>query len=192
VDEDMSGIQTVLYCLAKYDEALRGELLLTNTSKSDGNGTLVYDLGISNDHIQYEILNSMDYERMKECFGNIRSKLVQKTNKKEIQKLCIQRSVTTSKEYDDLRKEVTHLPEDPKFNGVTWYDFLNPTEKKIELQDFANTVIQNNKKLPTDYVEWSSSVNLPSLQNIRDGYFGEKTNCLEIMEMYAPIERRRR
>jgi len=193
VDDDMSGIQNVLYCLAKYDEALRGELLLTNSSKSEGDGKLVFDLGISNDHIQYEILNSLDYDRMKECFGNIRAKLVQKTNKKDIQKLCIQRNVKSSKEYEELRNELTHLPEDPKFNGMTWFDFLNPTTEKITIQQFGKTVAENDKRLPSEYIEWHSSVNFPSLQNIRDGYFGEdNTNFLEIVEKFSPLERRRR
>lgn len=193
VDDDMSGIQNVLCCLAKYDEAIRGELLLTHSSKTKGDGTLMFDLGISNDHIQYEILNSLDYERMKECFGSIRTKLVQKTNKKEIQKLCIQRNVQSSKEYEDLRKELTHLPDDPKFNGTTWFDFLNPNVEKITIQEFGKTVVENNKRLPSEYNEWYSSVKFPSLQNIRDGYFGEdNANFLEIIEKFAPLERRRR
>jgi superfamily II DNA or RNA helicase len=193
VDDDMSGIQNVLYCLAKYDEALRGELLLTNSSVSKGDGEIVFDIGISNEHIQYEILNSLDYERMKECFRNIQAKLVQKTNKKEIQKLCFQRNVKTSKEYEDLRKELTHLPDDPKFNGTTWFDFLNPNTEKISIQEFGNTVIENNKRFPSEYTHWHSEVNFPSLQNIRDGYFGEdRANFLEIVEKFAPLERRRR
>jgi superfamily II DNA or RNA helicase len=192
IDEDMSGIQNVLYRLAMYDEALRGELLLTSTSKSEENKDIVYDFGISNNHIQYEILNSSDYERMKECFGNIRAKLVNKTNKKEIQKLCIQRNIRTSKDYDDFRKELPHLPEDPKFSGTTWFDFLNPNVEKMLIQRLVDIVVQNNKKLPTDYCDWHITVNLPSLQEIRDGYFGEQTNFLEIIEKFSPIERRRR
>jgi superfamily II DNA or RNA helicase len=192
VDEDMSGIQNVLYCLAKYDEALRGELLLTSSSKSEGNNPTGFDLGISNDHIQYEILNSFDYENMKECFQNIRAKLVQKTNKREIQKFCIRNNIQTSKEYDDFRKESPHLPEDPKFSGTTWFDYLNPNTEKVALQEFVNTVVRHSKKLPTDYSDWYSTVNFPSLQNIRDGYFGDQTGFLEIIEKFAPVERRRR
>jgi hypothetical protein len=188
----MSGIERVLYCMAKYDEALRGELILTSSSKSEGNNTLNFNLGISNDHIQYEILSSLDYDRMKECFKNIRAKLVQKTNKHEIQKVCIQRGVRTSKDYYELCGEFTHFPDDPRISGMAWFDFLNPTAEKITIEIFANTVLQHNKRNPSDYAEWYSTVELPSLQNIRDGYFGDHTNFLEIIEKFTPVERRRR
>jgi superfamily II DNA or RNA helicase len=191
VDEDMSGIQNVLYYLAKYDEALRGELLLASSSQSKGESEIEINLGLSNDHIQYEILNSMDLEKMKQCFENIRTKLVQKTNKREIQKLCLQRNIKTSKEYDDLRSEFSHIPDDPRFPGMSWFDFLNPTLEKITLQEFGVVLSKNNKRQPSEYAEWQSN-DLPSLQNIRDGYFGEQTNFLEIVEKFVPIERRRR
>lgn len=194
-DEDMSGIHTVLYSLAKYDEALRGEVLLSSTSKkqedteqeSKGQGE------ISNGRVQYDLISSTDIEKMNECFRSIRAKLVPKSNKKEIQKLCIQHNVRTSKEYENLQKEFIHLPDDPRFNGSTWFDFLNPNVEKISIQEFGKVVIENNKRLPSEYTEWHTQIGYPSLQHIRDGYFGEdKLNFLEIIEKFAPIERRRR
>jgi superfamily II DNA or RNA helicase len=191
IDEDMSGIQNVLYRLALYDEALRGELLLVSSSPSNGDGQIDRQIGTSDEHIQFEILNSLDYEKMKQCFDNIRTKLVQKSNKREIQKLCIQRNIRTSKEYADLRNEFGHLPDDPRFPGMTWFDFLNPTSEKITLQEFGVILSKNNKRQPSEYAEWQSD-DLPSLQHIRDGYFGEQTNFLEIVERFVPAERRRR
>jgi superfamily II DNA or RNA helicase len=188
LDEDMSGIQNVLYCLAKYDEALRGELLLTTPSKSTGNGVSVSNLGISNDHIQYEILTSHDYERMKECFQNIQAKLVHKLNKKDIQKLCIQRKIITSKDYDELRKELIHLPEDPRFSGITWFDYLNLNIQKISYEEFRKTT---DKQSATEYAAWQPETGYPSLQNIRDGYFGEDKRNFQEYES-SESERRRR
>lgn len=193
IDEDMSGIQSVLISLARCDEALRGELLLSNSSDKKDSSDNSLTIGFSSEHCNIETISSLDVEKMKQCFQNIRSSLISKTNKKEIQKLCIQRNVKTSKEYEELRNELTHLPEDPRYNGTTWFDFLNPTTEKVSIQQFGHTVIENNKRLPSEYINWNSEVKFPSLQNIRDGYFGEdRTNFLEIVEKFAPLERRRR
>jgi hypothetical protein len=108
-----------------------------------------------------------------------------------IQNFCLERGIKTSKEYEELRKEIHKMPENP--NGtMTWFDFLNPTAEKITIEIFANTVLQHNKRNPSDYAEWHSTVEFPSLQNIRDGYFGDHTNFLEIIEKFTPVERRRR
>lgn len=193
VDEDMSGIESVLCYLARCDDVLRGELLLTNSTKAEGESIRVQDLGTTNEHLQYELISSTDYEKMKECFENIRAKLVVKTNRKEIQKLCIQRKIQTSKEYRVLRNEMTHLPENPLFGGTTWFDYLNPNTEKINIQVFVQRLNEANKSLPSDYIDWYQQVNYPSLQNIRDGYFGEEqTNFIQIVEKFAPLERRRR
>ena len=194
-DEDMGGIHSVLLSLAQYDDALRGEVLLTSKTKTEDNDTpQTSEVGnISDNIVQYDVLSSTDVEKMKECFKNISISLIPKTNKKVIQKLCFEKGIKTSKEYEELRKELNHLPEDPRFSGVTWFDFLNPDTIKISLQEFINKVIENNLRLPSEYTNWSNQNNYINLQNIRDGYFGEeKINFIELVEKYAPIERRRR
>lgn len=193
IDEDMSGIQNVLYSLGKYDNALRGELLISLSTKSKDPLHVDRNIGLSSDHIQFEIFNSLDYEKMKECCKNIATRLIPKSNKKEIQKLCIQLNIQTSKEYEKLCKEFNHLPEDPRFNGTTWFDFLNPNVEKLDLKVFINTIIEKNLRLPSEYNEWYYQNGYPSLQNIRDGYFREdQTNFIELMEKFSPVERRRR
>jgi superfamily II DNA or RNA helicase len=193
-DEDMSGIQNVILALAKYDEALRGEVMFSVSSKKKGYDELYdKDVGKTSDgRIQYDMISSTDIEKMHECFGKIRTLLIPKSNKKEIQKLCHSKNIKDSKEYELLRSEFPHLPEDPRFTGTTWFDFLNPSVEKIDLKMFVNTVVENKKKLPTEYIYWHQQRNYPSLQNIRDGYFGDQTNFLEIIEKFAPVERRRR
>lgn len=195
VDEDMSGIHNVLYSLAKYDDALRGEVMLScSLKKKENEQHSEKDFGkIADGRIQYDMISSTDIDKMNECFGKIRTLLIPKSNKKEIQKLCIEKNVKDSKEYELLRSEFLHLPDDPRFTGVTWFDFLNPNVNKISIQEFGKTIIENNKRLPSEYVKWYKEMGYPSLQNIRDGYFGdEKINFLEIIEKFAPIERRRR
>jgi hypothetical protein len=139
------------------------------------------------------MISSTDIEKMHECFQTIRERLVHKTNRKAIQKLCIQRNVTTQKDYILLQSEMTHLPDNPIFSGTTWFDYLNPNTEKIDIQVFVQTLNEANKGLPSDYIDWYQQVNYPSLQNIRDGYFGEEqTNFIQIVETFAPLERRRR
>ena len=194
-DENMAGIHKVLLELAQYDEALRGEVLLTSKTKSEDNNTLqTSEVGnISDNIVQYDLISSNDVEKMKECFKNISISLVPKTNKKVIQKLCFEKGIKTSKEYEELRKELNYLPEDPRFSETTWFDFLNPNVTKVLLQDFIAKVVENNKRTVKEYIEWSHQNNYIELQSIRDGYFGEeKTNFIELIEKYSPLERRRR
>jgi hypothetical protein len=65
--------------------------------------------------------------------------------------------------------------------------------EKLNIQTFAKTVVENGKYEPSDYDEWYSQVGYPSLQNIRDGYFGENQKDFKvILEKFAYIEKRRR
>jgi hypothetical protein len=109
-----------------------------------------------------------------------------------IQNFCLERGIKTSKEYEELRKEIHKMPENP--NGtMTWFDFLNPNENKIALKTFLEAVVYSGKRDPFDYANWYDQMNYPSLQNIRDGYFGkESTDFLEMIEQFSPTERRRR
>jgi predicted helicase len=194
-NEDMSGIQNVIVALAKYDDALRGEVLFSSQSKPKTDNVVNdRDTGTSSaSRIQSDMISSTDIEKMHECFQTIRERLVHKTNRKAIQKLCIQRNVTTQKDYILLQSEMTHLPDNPLFGGTTWFDYLNPNTEKIDVQVFVKTLNEANKGLPSDYIDWYQQVNYPSLQNIRDGYFGEdQTNFIQIVETFAPLERRRR
>lgn len=184
VDDDMSGIQSVLYCLAKFDEALRGELLLTNPSAAKGDGDTVLDLGISNEHIQYEILNSLDYERMKECFGNIRNKLTKTRTKKEsyeaVQQINKLYEFKSKISYFESKSVHPKFIDDPKVyfrdRWSCWYEFLGVDisqypktkhewiqtckEKKIQTwEEYKlkkdNTLPENPSEMYEDYTNWN-------------------------------------
>jgi len=194
-DEDMSGIQNVLIALAEHDEALRGEILLIPSDNNPrGDGPNDRDYGFKSDgHIQCDMLSSSNVESMKKCFQNVRSFIVPIWNKKEIQHQCIANNINTSKKYLEWYVNFKNYPKDPRFSGMSWFDFLNYKVEKMDMKVFAETVIKNKKITPSEYELWHEGLNLPSLQNIRDGYFGEdKQNFMEIIEKFVPVERRRR
>jgi len=133
-DEDMSGIQNVILALAKYDEALRGEIILSLYSKKKENGEL-YDKDVgktSDERIQYDMISSTDIEKMQECFGKIRNDLTKTQNKKEkyeiVQNFNKQLGIISKMHYFESKEYHPKYIEDPKkyFNEywISWYNFL--------------------------------------------------------------------
>jgi hypothetical protein len=81
------------------------------------------------------------------------------------------------------------LPSDPRPKNTSWYEYLHPADTRVRsfVKDILNS---NNLRVEHQYNEWLSSqqsdvkVNLPSVQNINDGYFGsEYTNFNDLLSV---------
>jgi len=133
-DEDMKGIQNVLLALAQYDDALRGEVLLTSKTKTENNNIFqTSEVGNTSDIIvQYDVLSPTDVEKMKECFESIRTILTIKRTKKEsyefIKQLNKQLNIVSKNQYLESKLIHPKYIEDPKIyfreHWTCWYEFL--------------------------------------------------------------------
>lgn len=134
VDEDLSGIQNVILALAKYDDALRGEVMMLSSSKSKGNN-IIKEVDNGNSSltiIQSDMFSSTDVEKMQECFGRIRNSLTITRTKKEsydmIQKFNKQLRIISKNQYLESRNIHPKYIGDPtiyfKEHWTCWYDFL--------------------------------------------------------------------
>jgi len=171
-DEDMSGIQNILISLAQFDEALRGEVLLTLKTDKNGEGTISQsNYGEhSIERVQYDLISSLDVEKMKTCFQNIRTTLTTKKTKREsyeVVRYCNkQLNIKTKNQY--LQSEFIHPKyiKDPKIyfreNWTCWYDFLGvdislfPKTK----HDFIKVCKQKQIKTWEEYKE-KKDISLP-------------------------------
>jgi hypothetical protein len=102
-------------------------------------------LGLSNEHIQFDILNSTDVEKMKQCFENIRAKLTSTKTKKEtyesvrhINKLY---QIKSKRLYFESKLIHPKYINDPKIyfqdRWICWYDFLG-----VETNQYPKTKIE--------------------------------------------------
>ena len=133
-NEDMSGIQTIILALAKYDDALRGEIMLScSLKKKENEEYFEKDFGKTSDgRIQYDMISSTDIEKMNECFGKIRNNLTKTRNKKEkyeiVQNCNKQLRIISKMQYFESKEYHPKYIEEPKkyFNEywISWYNFL--------------------------------------------------------------------
>ena len=135
---------------------------------------------LRNDVLRDEVIllcSSRDANECKNIFLNIRGNLFPTLETSRIQELCVSKGIDTQIDYSLLRLEVPELPEDPRPANTTWYDYLHPANLKAS--SFVKLVLNaNNIRLAHKYDEWRNTqppeikINLPSIQNINDGYFG--------------------
>lgn len=201
-EEDLSAFESVLYSLSEYDGKIFDEVILKSRIRNNKLGCGVGDVNevIYRDsdlaeNIVMDIYNSNTDDVVK-CFNQIKNLIFRKRSNKEIQKYCFNRNIRTSRQYEQLRKEITDLPEDPRIGNMSWFDYLNSDiEERIRLDIFANEyLIKNNIRSAEKYDEWQrgSDLQVPTLQNINDGYFGEINNFNSILLKYCPkIDKRR-
>ena len=192
-DEDMSGFEEVLTSLASCDDQLRDEIILRASNIVDSKETpsTPDNAGAVAECIMIDDYDGSNLDEIKKCFSNIRKSLFPSRESKRIQELCIEKGVDTSIEYAmTLCTQIPELPEDPKPKSQLWYDYLHPTlSERITVQIFVKDILEmNNLRVGHKYDEWLGiqpsdvRVNLPSVQNISDGYFGvDYTNFNELL-----------
>jgi len=195
-DEDLSGFEEVLMALASSDDHIRDEIVLRsgnydqNRKKDDYSSELTGNVPECIMIDEYEA----DIGEIKRCFMSVRKNLFATKESKTIQKLCIEKGIDTSIEYNKLRESIPELPEDPRQKGVEWYDYLHPLNlERISCVDFVINYIQPNKiRSGNAYDDWYNSPSndytkvLPSLQHITDGFFGvDYTNFNVIIDKFG-------
>lgn len=186
-DEDLSGFEEVLTALASCDKALQDEIVLRANSGTKSEIESEKDM-VRDETPEYIIMEGFDAipEEIGKCFRNIRKNIF--GQKDWVQRLCIERKVDTSLEYEKLRFSIPELPENPLAKGETWFNFLHPYDVgRINREVFSQEILKKNR-LQTGqcYHEWreKNSKELPLLQHITDGYFGlEWSNYNRIYEM---------
>ena len=132
-------------------------------------------------------------DEIKRCFTNIRINLCQATkDNKRIRELCIEKGVDTSVEYERLRLRIPELPEDPRPNNTTWFNYLHPMlTERISGADFVNS-IPHDLLVGHEYDKWrgiqsvANISKLPSVQHIIDGYLGlDNTNFNTLRDKFG-------
>jgi len=196
-DDDMSGFNHTLTALASCDEQLRDEVILRSTESTDSldKPPSINSIGTAPECIMIDYCDGSSQDAIRQLFIDIRQNLYRSIDSKSIQKLCIDKGIDTSIEYStSLRTQIPELPEDPKPKNSSWYDYLHrELIKRIPVQDFVKDVLEpNSLRIGHKYDEWlgvqPSDVkrNLPSVQHINDGYFGnEYTNFNGLIEKFA-------
>lgn len=202
-DEDLSGFEEVLMALASSDDHIRDEIVI-RSGKNSENDNISYNSSEINGTIP-ECIMIDEYEansdEIKRCFMSVRKKIFETKESKTIQKLCIEKGIDTSIEYNNLRNDIPELPEDPRPKGVEWYDYLHPYNlERISCAEFFTTYIHPNQLRSGDtYDNWYNSLpkdnskTLPSLQHITDGFFGsDYTNYNIIIDKFGKKSTRKR
>ena len=135
------------------------------------------DTALMNEIIR--LCSMSDATQCKKVFINIRNNLFPSGESKRVQEYCVSKGIHTSAEYSLLRLDMPELPSDPRPKNTSWYEYLHPADTRVRsfVKDILNS---NNLRVEHEYDEWLSSqqsdvkVNLPSVQNINDGYFGSE------------------
>lgn len=147
----MSKIEATLASLCTTDAALRDEVLLLGSLRDSGECQAV--------------------------FKNVRKTLFPTQESKRVQEFCVSKGIQTSVEYSHLRADIHELPEDPRPANTTWYEYLHPDNDRVK--KFRAILDRNNIRTAAAYDEWLIDQphlkgEVPSVQNILDGYFGEE------------------
>jgi len=190
-DEELSGFEEVLSALASCDEQIRDEIVLRTKPYIKPSDPLPPSPETGDTLPECIMIEEFeaDQEEIKRGFTNIRKNLFPAKESRRIQELCIDKGIDTSIEYSmSLRTQIPELPEDPKPKGCSWYDYLHPSVERIQVQEFVDILETNRLRVGHKYDEWLGvqpsdiRMKLPSVQNINDGYFGEYTNYIGLLE----------
>jgi hypothetical protein len=197
-DEDMSGFEQALVALTSCDSQLKDEVFRnTIGSISDCDSVSLESISSRPEQIMIDRVESDSIE-MRKLFGNVRAGIFPMSDRYRVQKYCKEKGIVTSVEY--IRARMTdpsvQLPEQPfsLSSTTTWFDFLHPTrEVRMSPVDFVKTIVDpNNLRTGEQYDKWLQSQtpevssDLPSVQNITDGFFGkEETNFNTLREKYG-------
>ena len=135
------------------------------------------DTALMNEIIR--LCSMSDPTQCKKVFINIRNNLFPSGDSRRVQEFCVSKGIHTSAEYSLLRMEMPDLPNDPRPKNTSWYEYLHPADTRVRY--FVTYILKSkNIHLENEYDEWLKSqesdvkMNLPSVQNINDGYFGSE------------------
>lgn len=192
-EEDLGGMEEVLVSLASIDETLRDELVYISKNLGETEEEKRERLSglddIMPEHIMVDCIDGYDTEKLQKSFSVACSKIRAFRERNMIQAICLKENIKTSLEYNSFREKNSNLLEDPRNKNETWFDFLNPKVKKIDIREFVNEIcVKNNIRDAVDYIRYirDLSDDIISIQNITDGYFGlEDVNFNKILEKYT-------
>ena len=174
----MSGLENVFLSLARYDEALKDEIIYKAAhpaspsgepvSRSDSSGSIIPD------SIVMEGFDGSNIEEVIRCFQNLRTYFHHEKVLPigEVIAICKKHSIATSEEYKIIREtKEPHLPGHPLREGISWYNFLHGSNGPMSKEQFINDIIVERKiRTVADWMtQYISSY--PSSLNIADGYF---------------------
>ncbi len=191
--DDLTGFQDVLMTLASSDDALQHELLTQLTKGSPSGNERPSNINETTNCLPESVIIEL-YEGSKPDDINrmFKRKFLGSLEHKQIQKVCIEHNVKTSVEYSQLREQLIDLVEDPRNRGESWFTFLNPTTtERITPKEFVEVLDKEGIKSAIIYDNWllTSNINLPSVQNILDGYFGDETNFSIVLSKYTTVKK---
>ena len=190
--EDLTAFHEVLVSLASTDDALMTELIANVYKGSSSNPDSHSPLQILNclpesvDITMYEGSKLEDINRLfkKSFLGTLEHK--------QIQKICLEKSIRTSVEYRNLRDTLVDLVEDPRNRGESWYSFLNPnTVERIGPKEFVAVLDGAGIKHIQSYEQYLNThidIKLPRVLEIQDGYFTDETNFNVILTKYTNVK----
>ena len=184
--EDMSGFETVLSALAQTDHEIHDEIIARSTGGGYSSKTFsTAGVEAMPQRIIMEGYASSPTE-MSRCFSKIHSEGV-RMGWVNVQKQCIKHGIKTSVAYSEWKPD--NYPSDPRPKNMSWFKFLNPDKEPIPIQDFASLLVAKGLDDAKKY-EAGRDAAQPSVQEICDGYFGEK-NC-NFNVIYGSVASRRR
>lgn len=184
--DDMSGYFNVLLALAQNDPVIFNDICqfasdqFSRNRVNDSNEspqTLEEFINTEPHRIKINTYQSSQ-EQIIEFYKSLRKQVVCHYSSREVQKLCQSKQIKSSFEYIRLREDIPELPERP-LRGKTWFDFLNPYTSKITREEFCDLLKAQDIQSVLKYEDFRQchnlleDVDLPSLQNINDGYFDE-------------------
>jgi superfamily II DNA or RNA helicase len=190
--EDLTGFHEVLLSLASTDDVLMTELIANvykGSSSPDSHSPLqiLNCLPESVDITLYEGSKLEDINRL------FKKSFIGTLEHKQIQKICMEKSIRTSVEYRNLRDTLVDLVEDPRNRGESWYSFLNPDAvERITPKEFVAVLDSASIKSAIVYDNWLTKnikEDLPTIQNILDGYFRDETNFSIILEKNTIVKK---
>jgi len=196
--EDLSGFEEVLLALASADDKIRDEIVVRAVSEETAEhhrAAAAEALDVPPGCIMIENYES-NRDAIKRCFFNIYKNLFPAKEAERIQRYCVDAGIDTSVEYE--RKRLPEFSADPRPKGVTWYDYLHPSDNakdRMKCEEFVKSVlIPNNLCISHMYDEWREThCEYPPVQYIADGYFGgSAADFKEIYSKYKIIINARR
>ena len=210
-NEDLTGFENVLISLASCDYGIKDEILLRFSQSLHRTTTTLTVHGYQQDAetkapetIIIDECAGADVKKIKECFSNIRNRLIltKEKNSQWIQKLCVTRNIDTSADYKTFRETTCpELLEDPRQRNQSWFDFLHPNDikKTADLEDFVHTVLLPNGLLSAEiYESWRTRQaddyknRWPSIGHISDGCFGIEFSNYNTLLYHSKTTTRRR
>jgi superfamily II DNA or RNA helicase len=194
--EDFDGFERALVALASHDNAVFEEVILKLNKKSEESDPSIspfIEESVKPEMIDISLFDGADMVKMTETLSKARTALTPAAvNREKILKICREKSIRTSREYKALCAEMPDLPESLLRGEETWFGLLNRSIETIKPSDWISKYIKSNNITTADqYESWhitQTESEIPSLQNINDGYFGSESNFNTLLEKHGGIE----